>query len=219
MTSTPAPNEATVPTFAERVDEIADAEQGDGWLCACDDAGRFLALCGELVESLAAFLESLSTSVVVRSGNKRLFAEREATMATAVDGPIVEVCAGRGELAGALRSAGVEVVATDADPPAGSGVERASADEALRRYRPAVVLGCFCPVDETVLGFASVRHYVVLGARIGGLFGSVGLRESAQWAVEPLEEVTRWLLTRHDVWVGPTRRILRHGEAWHFHRR
>jgi hypothetical protein len=115
-------------------------------------------------------------------------------------------------------------VATDADPPARSGVEPASADEALRRYRPTVVLGCFCPVDApvdaAVLGFPSVRHYVVLGARIGGLFGSEGLLENADWTAEPLEEVTRWLLTRHDVWLGgPGRRLLRHGEAWHFRRR
>jgi len=187
----------TLPDFESRLDEITRAERGDGWLSVCEDDGRFLILTRELVTALSRFFRRLDA------------------------GPIVEVCAGRGELAAAIRSAGVEVVATDADPPPGSPVTRAVAEEALHRFRPAVVLGSFVPidagVDERVMGFPSVRHYVVLGARIGGLFGSAALWRHPGWTPEPLEDIRRWMLTRHDVWAGtPGRRLLRHGEAWHF---
>ena len=190
-----------LPTFESQLKAIAAAEQGEGWLCVCDDAGRFLLLNRELVESLAVLLRSL----------------------TPVDHAALEVCAGRGELAQTLRSAGARVVATDADPPVGSPVVRASALEALRRYRPVIVLGCFVPidagVDELVMGFPTVRHYVVLGARLGGLFTSRDLWQAPGWTAEPLDGVTRWMLTRHDVWLGtPRQPILRHGEAWHFSR-
>ena len=187
-----------LPTFDSRLAEVAAAEAADGWLSRCEDDGRFLVATQDLVVALSGLLRQCSA------------------------GPVLEVCAGRGELAEAIRSAGVPVVATDADPPAGSPVVRASAEEALRRYRPAVVLGCFVPVDagvdELVIGFPSVRHYVVLGARIGGLFGSLALWQDRGWIAEPLDRLTRWMLTRHDVWVDE-RTIVRHGEAWHFRRR
>ena len=188
-----------LPTFQSQLDKIAAAERGDGWLSVCEDRGRFLVLTGQFTAALARFLRTLDA------------------------GPILEVCAGRGELAEAIRAAGVHVVATDAAPPADSAVIRASAEEALRRYRPAAVLGCFVPidtgVDELVMRFPSVRHYVVLAARIGGLLGSPPLWRDPNWTAEPLAEVSRWMLTRHDTWIGtPGRSILRHGEAWHLHR-
>jgi len=189
----------TLPTFDSQLEEIAAAERGDGWLDVCEQESRFLTPTRELVAAVYEFLRSLG------------------------DGSILEVCAGGGELAEAMGAAGVRVVATDADPPGGSRVIRASADEALRRYRPAVVLGCFVPVDsgvdELVMTFPSVRHYVVLGARIGGLFGADALWNHPSWTRKPLEQVSRWMLTRHDVWLGTRQQpVLRHGEAWHFKR-
>ncbi len=191
--------DAMLPTFRSQLDRIAAAERGDGWLSVCEESGRFWVPTREFVAALAELLRS--------SG----------------EGPIVEVCAGSGELAIALGAAGVEVVPTDTDPPQGSGTVRTSAEEALRRYRPAVVLGSFIPfdagVDEEVMRFPSVRHYVVLGARIGGLFGSNALWDNPHWAAEPLEEIGRWMLTRHDVWLGlPDKPLLQHGEAWHLKR-
>ena len=193
------PADLTLPTFESLLHDIAAAERGDGWLSLCRHAGRYLATTRELAMALAGFLRSL-----------------EAPSA-------LEVCAGSGELTRQLRSAGVQVVATDAAPAGGSAVIRASAEEALRRHQPAVVLGSFVPVDagvdERVMGFPSVRHYVVLGARLGGLFGSAALWRDSRWAAEQLADVSRWMLTRHDVWLGtPGRRILQHGEAWHFRR-
>jgi hypothetical protein len=175
---------------------IASAERGEGWLSVCDDAGRYLVPTREFVASLAAHLRSLGGQGVL------------------------EVCAGRGELAGLLQAAGTPVVATDAAPPPGSAVVAASAAEALGRYRPAVVLGCFVPidarVDALVLGTPSVRHYVVLGARLAGAFGSAALWQTSGWKAEPVDSVRRWMITRHDVWMG--RELLQHGEAWHFRR-
>ena len=188
----------TLLRYESQLEEIAAAERGDGWLSACARDGRFLIPTEQFVEALSELLRRLDA------------------------GPVLEVCAGSGELAVAIRSTGVPVVATDADPPAGSPVVRAPAEEALRRYRPVVVLGCFVPVDAgvdpLVMGFPSVRHYVVLGARVGGLFGSADLRRNASWTAEPLEQLTRWMLTRHDAWID-RRTILRRGEAWHLRHR
>ncbi len=190
---------AALPTFESQLQEIAAAEHTDGWLDACAQADRFLLINRDFVASLAQWLR--------RPGEPL----------------ILEVCAGRGELAEALAAGGVPLAATDADPPAGSAVERASAAEALQRYRPAVVLGCFVPlgaaVDEAVLACPFVRHYVVLGARVGGLLGSSALWRASGWTYRPIPQVARWMLTRHDVWIGlPARPILQHGEAWCFSR-
>ena len=191
--------QATLPTFEAQLNKVAAAERGDGWLSACDDTDRFLLPNQQFVASLAELLRSLDSR------------------------PILEVCAGRGELAEALRWAGIPIVATDAEPAAGSAVERAPTEEALRRHRPAVVLGCFVPVDagvdQAVLRFPSVRHYLVLGARLGGLLGSAALWRNPNWSARRLEQVSRWMLTRHDVWLGmPRQPILQHGEAWHLRR-
>jgi hypothetical protein len=187
----------TLPAFDSVMEQVAAAERAEGWLSACEDAGRFLVPCRELVVSLAHWLGSLGK------------------------GPVLEVCAGRGELAESLRAAGVRVVATDVEAAEEStgGVERMAAEEALRRYRPRVVLGSFVPVDagidRLVMEFPSVRHYVVLGARLGGLLGSALLWQAAGWTARPLDAVARWMITRHDVWID-RQTILRHGEAWLF---
>jgi hypothetical protein len=190
---------AKLPTFESRVEQIAAAEQGEGWLVSCIEEGRYLAPTNELVDALSSRLWAIG------------------------EGPRVEVCGGRGELAEALADRGVEIVATDASPPAGCSVLRASAAEALQRYRPRVVLGCFVPVDagvdEAVLACPSVRHYVVLGARVGGEFGSAWLWRAPGWTRRPLPDVSRWMLTRHDIWTGQAGRpIVQHGEAWWFRR-
>ncbi|MBN2577711.1 MAG: hypothetical protein JXB10_01875 [Pirellulales bacterium] len=188
-----------LPTFQSQLAQIADAERRGGWLSVCVDAGRYLLLNRQFVEALAACLSALPEE------------------------PNIEVCAGGGELAVALGEYGVCVTATDADPPAGSPVLHSSAQEALVRYRPAVVLGSFTPidtnVDKAVLSCPTVRHYLVLGVRLGGEFGSAALWRTPGWRRQALPEVARWMLTRHDVWTGLTGRpILQHGEAWCFSR-
>lgn len=189
-----SPAVSTVAPFPRVLEELMAAERADGWLARCEEAGRHVALSEPLVEALAAALRTLGR-------------------------PALEICAGDGALARALAAQGVPIVATDADPPGGDSreVERLTADEALRRHRPTVVLGSFVPVDSgvdrRVLWDPSVRHYVVLNARLSGALGPDLLWTLPGWARTPLPEVTRWLLTRHDVWLGGSR-VLKHGEGW-----
>ncbi len=101
-----------------------------------------------------------------------------------------------------------------------------SAPAALCHFRPAVVLGVFVPhdagVDEAVLACPSVQHYVIVNARIGGAIGSPSLWNTPGWKSKPLDEVRRWMITRHDVWLGHPGQengdILQHGEVWHLGR-
>ena len=206
----------SLPCFAQWRSRLLAAERRDGWLDQCDNAGRFLAVNQDLVNALAATLRRLSAR-----------------------DPVLEVCAGGGELARGLNSSGVCVHATDAEPPSGSDVQRIAARPALRRFQGAVVLGAFVPidagVDEAVMACPSVRHYVVLNARIGGSIGSATLWRMTGWKARSLDVIRRWMITRHDVWlraVGSQCRrpghlsgeeqqagdILQHGEAWHFSR-
>ena len=193
--------EDSLPCFARWRERLIVAERSTGWFDECDDARRFLAVSRELVDALAQAL--------------RRFAG---------DGPVLEVCAGSGELARSLVARGVRLQATDAEPPEGSGVLRMPAEAALRRFQPAVVLGAFVPhdagVDEAVLSCPSVQHYVIINARIGGSLGSSSLWNAPGWTSEPLEDIRRWVITRHDIWLGRAGEnngdILQHGEVWHF---
>lgn len=101
-------------------------------------------------------------------------------------------------------------------------MERLTASEALRRHPAPVVLGSFVPcdsgVDREVVESPHVRHYVALNARLGGEFGSAELWTRPGWTLTPLDEVTRWMITRHDAWLGPGKPLLLHGEAWRLSR-
>lgn len=192
-----------IPDFGEVIDEMLLAEEQAGWLAMCEQRGEHLVVNRPLVQQLAAFLCGLSAR------------------------PVLEVCAGGGRLALALREVGVDVIAVDSDPGVSPAVfsppvVRATAAEALGRFRPSVVLGSFVPVDsgidEQVMRFPSVEHYVVLGARLGGVFGTAALWRSG-WRAQRLEAICRYMTTRHDVYLGdPDRPILQHGEVWHFRR-
>lgn len=185
-------------TQDEALADLAAAERGEGWFAACERAGRYLVVTRGLADALARLLSALGP------------------------GPVLEVCAGRGELAAALRERGIDLVTTDAAPPACSAVVRFDAVEALERFQPRTVIGCFVPagtaVDEAVLGAPSVQQYLVIGARLNGQLGTSRLWSARGWQTEPLPEVTRLLLTRHDVWLGEGRGVLGRGEAWLFRR-
>ncbi len=189
------------PDFALWRQRVARAEQGVGWLDQCDDAGRYLAVSRELVTALAEILRRL-----------------------AGDGCVLEVGAGIGQLASCLSHGGVSVQATDVNASDQSPVLRMSAESALHQFRPSVVLGAFVPfdagVDEAVLAFPTVQHYVVLNARLGGSLGASALWQAVDWSAEPLLDVSRWMITRHDIWAGTAEgALLQRGEAWHFARR
>ena len=99
---------------------------------------------------------------------------------------------------------------------------QAGSAQALRQYQPATVLGCFVPfdsdVDRAVLASPCVQSYLVLGARLNGQLGSRELWETPGWSAIRLPRVARWMITRHDVWLGAERGVLQHGEAWLFRR-
>ncbi len=195
--------EDLLPCFARRREHLIAAERSTGWFDECDDAGRFLAVSQELVDALALTLRRLA-------GNSK----------------VLEVCAGSGELVRPLAALGVHLQATDAEPPEGSEVLRMSAEAALRHLHPSVVLGVFVPhdagVDEAVLACPSVQHYLIVNARIGGSLGSPSLWNARGWKSELMEDIRRWVITRHDVWLGHAGMkdgdILQHGEVWHFAR-
>jgi hypothetical protein len=191
--------ETALPSYDQVVASIAAAERGDGWLAACEAADRFLAINLQFVDALAEHLRKIGS------------------------GPVLEICAGRGELADALISHGVDVTATDRNPPPGSSVRRVDAVEALRRYQPTTVLGCFVPfdadVDRAVLAAPSVRSYVVLNARVGGELGDRILWRNDAWVASPLPAISRWMICRHDVWMGSDKPVIQHGEAWLLERR
>ena len=196
-----------LPSFQDAVGELLAAERDAGWWVACEEAGRYLALNRELAGALAG--------VLGRRGHE----------------PIVEVCAGDGALAAVLVAEGIHLIATDPNPPEGSGVVTLDAASALAQYRPAAVIGSFVPydagIDEAVLGCPSVRSYLVLNARVGGALGSSALWGHPDWVQEFLPDVSRWMITRQDVWIPPpgdgdansATAVQQHGEAWLFRRR
>jgi hypothetical protein len=132
---------------------------------------------------------------------------------------ILEVCAGDGRLAAELGSLGVDVRPTDVVRRPDGYVRALAAKEALAADQPSVVLGSFVPsgagVDRAVMTAPSVRFYVVLNARIGGVYGGRALWDMPGWDAHRLPDVTKWMITRHDVWLGePGRPLIQHGEAW-----
>lgn len=201
-----------LPSFAEMAKEVRAKEEDGGWLTDCIEANRYLAVNREVVAALGQILTMLQADL----GTK------------AHESPIVEVCAGSGLLAAALRAEGHDVCPTDAKaPPNEHGVDEpkhevvvASAAEAVARFHPAVVLGVFVPEDgsihETVLNCSAVGAYVVLGGAAGGESAFAGLIDRvAGWTVARLPAVQQWMITRHDFVVdasqGP---LVRRGEAW-----
>lgn len=189
---------AGLPSYRDVVEAMGAAEQAEGWLNTCEVARRYLAVNHEFVHALADRLRR-------------------------ADQPIVEVCAGDGELAVALRGHDVEVIATDANPPPGASTSVcADAITALSRYRPSTVLGAFVPfdadIDQAALAAPFVMRYFVLNARLGGQLGHAALWQNPGWRAVPLPDVSRWMICRHDVWMGQNTPIIQHGEAWLFKR-
>lgn len=188
------PTTDPVPSYDDVLTELVEAEHAEGWLTRCVDRGVFLAVNDGLIAALHGVLSSMGA------------------------GPVVEVCAGDGTLAAALRNGGSAVIATDACPPprAGEAVQTLAADEVLRRLRPRVVIGSFVPADsgvnEQVLGDSGVGHYLLLTARLPGDGGVPG--SPSEWKAEHLDHVARWMITRHDFHIDPGRPIVAHGEAW-----
>lgn len=102
--------------------------------------------------------------------------------------PCLEIGAGRGGLARALRAAGVPMTATDEGAwwpdPLPDDVERCAVEVALERYRPATVL-CVWPPRRTnwpalFRAAPSVQAYLLIGDGPHGMTGA-----AASWSGAP----------------------------------
>lgn len=126
--------------------------------------------------------------------------------------PVIEVGAGRGDLARALARRGVEVRASDDGswldgrlrwPTAvPAGVQRQGYVEALRSARPALVICGWMPRGEdwtpAFRACPSVRAYLLLGEARGGATGTPASFDTPPpWTGANVEAISRWSVTRN----------------------
>ncbi len=175
-----------LPTFAQAVGLIARCERGEmaangeavsAWIEYADAQGIFHFPTIEYVQALAEELQRLAPK------------------------QIVEVAAGDGKLAQALCARGLDVAATDANAEA-NGVRRMTAGEALAKFQPDLVIGCWAPIDTgidaQVMRWPSVRTYVYIGHEHNGIVGHEGLWQAAGWRHRRLESADAHNLGRTD---------------------
>jgi len=184
--------------FREAVALLRAAEKGiggaDSWLEWCEQRTVFFLPTIEFAQALAPVVGGIIRPLT----------------ATA---PVLEVCAGEGLLAEALRAEGLQIVATDADPSPLArkrGVERASAAEALETLEPVLVRGCWVPadsgVDSAVMASPTVKHYLVINHSVNGIVGSEALWTTPGWTSERLRSAERYALCKFDYLGGPSYR-------------
>ncbi len=176
----------------------------------------------ELVRSLVAACGAGAARLVPLEWGRRHFVHQfltrefvealAARLRASSGAPVLEVGAGRGDLARALRGCGVPVVATDEGSwldgrlrwPRGvpEGVERLDYRAALARYRPGIVLCSWMPQGEdwtpAFRACPGVREYVLIGEEPGG---STGTRASFEapppWRRASLDGIARHGFTRN----------------------
>ena len=192
-----------LPTHAQAVEMIRlcesggfrlsnDAEPTAGWLAAAEHYGVFQLLNVEFVDALAAHLRPLA--------------------------PVLEVAAGAGRLASALRARGIEILPTDPSP-VGIHVEALDAADALARHGPRVVLVCWPPVDagveDAVLGCSRVRHIFVVSARQAHEPEGTPPWRRPGWGAAPCENLDAHSLCRQDFFESPSAdSLVRHSRVW-----
>lgn len=148
-----------IPRYGE-LSNLNDHMEKDLWYGAwrdfCSEENIFHAFCYEFVGNLIREIKKLG-----------------------IRDKVVEVCAGNGKLSYWLWCFGVPLVATDdyswedeifMRP---GYVERLSHQEALRKYNPELVIGCWIPLHSTiamdVLDWKSVKYYIDIGEECTGV--------------------------------------------------
>ena len=174
--------EITVDSFDTALSLLEAADRSDGWLAACEEHHVYLALNREFVAELAAVLGG---------------------------GPeVLELGASDGQLARALQSHGVHIIATDPNPRAET-VLLLTAAQALRQFKPRSVLVCFPPVDagieSAILDTPSVRNIIYIGPEWNGRVGTDAIWNQQGWTVTSLPQVDRFIVSRLDYLVDFTR--------------
>ncbi|HIG98101.1 TPA: hypothetical protein HA231_01610 [Candidatus Woesearchaeota archaeon] len=172
------------------------------WASFCRGRDVFHAFCYEFIEGLAAQIKALH-----------------------VTGPVVEVAAGNGKLSHWLNAFGLSVIATDdystswyiqprvINP---QYVERLTHAEALRKYKPELVIGCWLPYRSTIaldaLDAPSVKSYIDIGEGKHGCTGSDQLwereglsasliRQADQFSVSRTQCSTAFLFTKTGIFA------------------
>jgi hypothetical protein len=169
-------------TFDNALSLLEAADRSDGWLAACQERHVYLVLNHEFVAALAAVL--------------------------AFSPEVIELGAADGQLALALQTHGVRVIATDANPRA-AHVLPLTAAQALRQIKPRTVLVCFPPVDAgieaAIFDTPSVRNIIYIGPEWNSRVGTDGLWNQPGWTVTSLPQVDRFIVSRLDYLVDFTR--------------
>lgn len=118
-------------------------------------------------------------------------------------GRVLEVGAGDGWLAQALRNRGVSIIATDDGSmrikPV-TPVECLDYRKAIQKFQPDLILCSWMPLREdwTPSFREAVDEYVLIGED-GGCCGTPeAWRPSSGWTAENLKDVTRWSIGRSD---------------------
>ncbi|MHB8645561.1 MAG: hypothetical protein ACYDAR_07220 [Thermomicrobiales bacterium] len=152
-----------LPTNAALDARLADPATRAGFVAVCRAQGIYLLPTVEFVIALAGFLARLP-------------------------GPWLEVGAGRGDLARALRALGLPITATDNGAwwpsPLPDDVTPCAVEEALASYRPGTAL-CVWPPRATnwptlFRAVSSVRSYLLIGDGPRGMTG-----DAASWSGAP----------------------------------
>lgn len=113
-------------------------------------------------------------------------------------GRVIEVCAGNGKLSYWLNQFGIPAIATDdySDKDIkrrAKYVKRLSHREALEKYKPELVIGCWMPsegLEMDILDAPSVKYYLDIGEGKGGCTGDDRLYERTDITERVLESTT-----------------------------
>lgn len=149
---------------------------------------------------------SLMLYLVQRKGIYCFYSDRlvEGLARLISNRPCLEIAAGDGTLTRFLRQAGISVRATDnqswgSDIQYPDFVEKAGAEESLRKYAPPVVICSWPPSGNTferyVFACPSVEEYVVIASRQTFACGNwelYGKQKDFEWKRD--ETLSRWLL-------------------------
>ena len=183
----------------------------DGRLPPQDPVRRLLAACGAGPARLVP-LDWGRAHFVHQFWTREFVDALAVVIAAAAGGLVVEVGAGRGDLARWLGERGPPIVATDDGSlldgrlrwPRGlpAGVEPLGYAEALARYRPAFVLCSWMPLGEdwtpAFRACPSVRDYLLIGEGPGGCTGTpASFAAPPGWRGAFLPAVSRLGLTRN----------------------
>ncbi|MGI8687559.1 MAG: hypothetical protein ACR2M3_03175 [Thermomicrobiales bacterium] len=152
-----------LPTNAALDARLADPATRAGFVAVCRAQGIYHLPTVEIVSALAHTLKRLPA-------------------------PWLEVGAGRGDLARALRAAGVPITATDDGAwwpdPLPADVERCAITDALQRYQPGIALCVWSPRGTNwpalFRATPSIRAYLLIGDGPHGMTGN-----AASWSGAP----------------------------------